>query len=142
MTSKLDDDILNIAKIVISQSKILNLLTIQLAEQSYLIKFQLPQCQHCGNSPITVEHIKLKIQVCDRCAARIIVKTRNDSEQKVKFDNLVMDENKLGNLDKLGDEDSNWVDLPIADKIRLLVDYLDIIDSNSNKVEIDFSQIH
>lgn len=142
MTSKLDDDILNIAKIVISQSKILNLLTIQLAEQSYLIKFQLPQCQHCGNSPITVEHIKLKIQVCDRCAARIIVKTRNDSEQKVKFDNLVMDENKLGNLDKLGDEDSSWVDLPIADKIRLLVDYLDIIDSNSNKVEIDFSQIH
>ena len=119
----MSDDIVVLAKIAVRQANLINLISMQLADQACLLLPTLHKCNKCQNEPATVEHIDLKIQLCERCAAETIV-----SSGRSYVDGYIANPDDPINDARysLMNED-HWVDLPDADKIRRLVIYVNVI---------------
>ena len=118
-----DEELVALAKLIARHSTLINLVSLQLADQACALVPCLARCGRCDSDPITVEHRHTGIQACDRCAAEMIVasgRTYVDAYVANPDDPLNEARYSLMNED-------NWVDLPDAQKIRRIVDYVRII---------------
>lgn len=117
------DDIVALAKLAARQAQTISLISLQLADQACLIEPHLPKCSKCEREACTVEHVHLKLRLCDRCAAESIVKAG-----RAYVDGYLVDPKDPMN-DVRGSlmNENDWVDLPDADKIRRVTDYVHII---------------
>lgn len=130
----MSDDIVALAKLAVRQATLINLLSLQLADQACLIMPALKRCSKCQLEPITVEHVHLKIQVCDRCAAESIVKSGR-SYVDAYIDNP---DDPLNTARASLMNENDWVDLPDAEKVRRVVDYVKII----KELEVTQDRMH
>lgn len=118
-----DDDIVALAKLAARQARLLELISLQLADQACLLEPHLPKCSKCSEFPVTVEHIHLKVRVCDRCAAESIV-----TAGRAYVDGyLANPDDPLNEVRGSLMNENDWVDIPDADKIRRIIDYVKII---------------
>lgn len=114
------DEIVALAKLAARQAMLINLISLQLADQACMIEPHLPRCSKCQREPVTVEHKHLKVQVCDRCAAESIVV----SGRAYVDGYLANPDDPLNDVRSSLMNENDWVDLPDADKIRRIVDYV------------------
>lgn len=118
-----EDDITTIARLLAHHAKMINLISLQLGDQACLLAPSLVRCGRCDIEPITVEHRHMGLQACDRCAAELIVRSgRNYVEAYCSDPNDPLNEARSS----LMNED-DWLDLPNADKVRRITDYVRII---------------
>lgn len=119
----MSDDIVALAKVAVRQATLINMLSLQLADQACLLETQLKRCSRCQLGAVTVEHTYLKIQACDRCAAEVIVKSG-----RAYIDGYAADPDDPLNLARMTlMNERDWVDVADADKVRRVVDYVKII---------------
>lgn len=117
------DEIVALAKLVVRQSSLINLLSMQLADQACLLETALDRCAKCKAEPATVEHVHLKIAMCDRCAAESIVKSG-----RTYVDAYIADpEDPLNVARESLMNEHEWVDVEDAEKVRRITDYVKII---------------
>lgn len=118
-----DSDIVALAKLAARQAQTIALITLQLADQACVIEPHLPRCGKCNTDPCTVEHRHLKLKLCDRCAAESIVKAgRNYVDGYIANPNDPLNDVRGSLMNE-----NDWLDLPDADKVRRIVDYVRII---------------
>lgn len=87
--------------LVIKHEKMLVGASHMLYGQSLLLEASLARCYVCDKAPFTVRHRKIGMGVCERCAAEKTVAGATN--------------------------ETDWVDIELADEIRRLVDYVDMI---------------
>ncbi len=108
-----EQEIIELAKLIVRQSRLISAISLQLADQACLLKSALEVCSHCNLNPCTVEHMSIqKLKCCDKCAAEITIDSKSLT--------------------------SVWFDITDADKIRRLLDYVSII----KELDVDKSMIH
>lgn len=130
----MSDDIVALAKLAVRQANLINLLSLQLADQACLIEPKLERCPKCHVEPITVEHLLLKVKLCDRCAAESIVKSgRNYVDAYIANPDDPLNVARASMMNE-----NEWVDLPDAEKVRRLVDYVKII----KELEVTRDRMH
>lgn len=118
-----DDEIVALAKLAARQAKLIELISLQLADQACLIEPHLPKCSKCNELPVTVEHRFLHVKVCDRCAAESIV----TSGRAYVDGYLANPDDPLNDVRGSLMNENDWVDVADADKIRRIIDYVKII---------------
>lgn len=119
----MSDEIAVLAKLAIRQAQIINLLALQLADQACLLVPHLQRCGKCNVEPVTVEHVHTKVRLCDRCWAELIV-----NSSRAYINSYVQDPNDpLNDVRTSSTNENDWVNLPDADKIRRMIDYVKII---------------
>ena len=119
----MSDDVVALAKLVVRQSALINLMSLQLSDQACVIRDTIPRCEKCHVEPSTVKHVHVGLQLCDRCAAESIVKAGRSY-----VDAYIADPDDPLNVARQSlMTESDWVDLPDADKVRRIVDYVKII---------------
>lgn len=129
----MSDEIVALAKLAARQAHIINLLSMQLADQACLLSLGLKPCSKCAVEPTTVEHVHMKLSLCDRCAAEAIV-----ASGRTYVDSSVNDGNDpLNDVRSSLMNDGDWLDVPDADRIRRLMDYVKII----KQLDIDIEQV-
>lgn len=119
----MSNDIKTLLKVATAHQRLLNLMSLQLADQACLIEHHLPKCSRCEHNIATVEHLTSKVRVCDKCAARVIVASSREYVEGCAAnpdDPINVAKSSLMN-------ENDWVDMPDAEKIRRLMDYVDII---------------
>lgn len=85
-----------------------------------LIEQALPRCVREGcTAAATVKHRDLDVRFCDRCAARTIVRAKQNIQHQVVDSISHLREN-------MGDEE-RWIDLPNAERIRRVCNYVDVL---------------
>lgn len=132
----MSDDVVTLAKLAVRHANLINLISAQLADHACFVKPMLPRCQKCSIEPITVEHALLNIKACDRCAAEMMVRS-----SRAYVDGYIVDPSDPFNdvrLSLLNEND--WVDVDNADKIRRLIDYVEIIEGLD--VQQSVGQVH
>lgn len=120
---QVEDELTAIAKLLIRHGTLINLISLQLRDQACILVPQLERCGRCDKDPITVEHRFMGLQACDRCAAELIVRSgRNYVDAYIENPDDPLNEARAS----LMNED-DWVDLPNAEKVRRIADYVRII---------------
>ena len=128
----MSDELVALAKLVARQAYVLNLASLQLADQAVLIEKSLPRCEKCQELPCTVEHRHLHVKLCDRCAAESIF----TSSRAYVDGYLANPEDPLNDVRQSLMDENDWLDMPDAEKVRRVVDYARIIK------ELEPSQVH
>ena len=119
----MSDDVVALAKLVVRQSALINLMSLQLADQACLIRDTISRCEKCRSEPSTVRHVHVGLHLCDRCAAESIVKSG-----RAYVDSYIADpEDPLNVVRSSLMNENDWVDMPDADKVRRIADYVKII---------------
>jgi len=107
-----EQEIIELAKLIFRQSRLISAISLQLADQACLLKSKLDVCEQCKLNTATVEHVTLGSKRCDKCASEAVV------AQKTLL--------------------SAWVDVPDADKIRRVIDYVSLV----KELDVDKSMVH
>ena len=128
-----DEELVAIAKLVARQSRLINLASLQLADNACFIETLLAHCGKCNSRLATVEH-SIGCKLCDRCASETIVRSGRNF-----VDGYINDPKDPLNAARSSLMDENaWVDLPNAERIRRLDDYVRII----KELELAPEQVH
>lgn len=130
----MSDEIISLAKLVARQAYILNLTSLQLADQACLLEPRLERCEKCKAEPATVMHRHLNIRVCDRCAAEAIVK----SARTYVDGYLANPQDPINDVRQSLMDENDWHDLADADKIRRVRDYTKIV----KELDVNPDRIH
>lgn len=130
----MSDEIIALAKLVARQAYILNLTSLQLADQACLLEPRLERCEKCKAEPATVAHRHLNIRVCDRCAAETIVK----SARAYVDGYLANPQDPINDVRQSLMDENDWHDLADADKIRRVCDYAKIV----KELDVNPDRIH
>jgi hypothetical protein len=130
----MSDDIVALAKLAVRQASMINLLAMQLADQACLIEPHLARCEKCSLEPVTVEHVHVKVRLCDRCAAESIVR----SGRAYVDGYMANPDDPLNDIRSSLMNENDWVDLPDADRVRRVVDYVKII----KQLEVALDRVH
>lgn len=120
----MSDDLVALAKIVVRQGTMINLIAAQLADQAALIVPHLEPCRKCKEEPVTIVHVRMEeLRLCDRCAAESIVKSA-----RAYVDGYIENpEDPLNTMRASLMNENEWVDTADAQRIRKLVDYVKIV---------------
>jgi hypothetical protein len=115
-----DDDFDAVVKLIVKHDKLISLLARGVADHACFIAPLITRCCKEGfDQPATVEHRELAYKMCDHCAAETVCKSGR---------NFTADLNDAVNLARgLLMQEDLWIDMPDADKIRRLVEYIDAI---------------
>ena len=102
-----------------------------------IIEHSLERCgrNHCKRAA-TVEQVDFGIKMCDLCAATAMVRARDNIKRNLT-DSLAMQSLRVAIMS----EDS-WRDLPNAERIRRLSDYVGIINKNAETAPTDPEELH
>lgn len=128
------DEIVALARLVARQAYILNLTSLQLADQACLLEPRLERCEKCKAEPVTVTHRHLNVRVCDRCAAESIVK----SARAYVDGYLANPDDPLNDVRQSLMDENDWLDVHDADKIRRVCDYAKIV----KELDVNPDRIH
>ncbi len=118
-----DDDLVAMAKIVARNATLINMISLQLADQACLVAPFLERCGRCEAEPITVKHRHMGMHACDRCAAEMIVKSGRAFVNAFIID--PQDPLNEARASLMNEDD--WVDTDDAVKVRRVMDYVRII---------------
>lgn len=114
------EQLLVFARLVVKHDATIQALAQNAADTSVLLEELLKRCSRCEAAPCTVYNEQLpEYLMCDHCAAELAVKSSKqftaDLEDPV---NLLR-----GSLMR----EDDWRDLPNADKIRRVMDYVNVL---------------
>jgi hypothetical protein len=115
------EQLLAFAKLVVRHETIIGALAQNAADSSVLMAQLLKPCTRCSKQPATVtnEHLGELSCVCDRCAAEVAVNAAKH------FTADLDDPLNLLRGSLMREED--WHDVPHADKVRRLMDYVNVL---------------
>jgi hypothetical protein len=132
-----DDVIDALTKLVIKHERSIDLLSLHLAKQACLLYSRLERCVRC-KTPASVEHVYVKIKLCDRCAAEAIVRSgRTFVEGYINDPNDPFNDVRSSLMNELC-----WSDIDEADKVRDLIEYVRIIKQFEDERTLSEDRIH
>lgn len=136
-----DEDIRALARLALRQKALLELSFDIISDLIVLTVPNLERCHHNAcKEPATVKHVDLNINMCDAHAAATIVHAKTNIKN-VESDMLDFAQQSLAQNTCLANEDT-WIDLPNAERVRRLKDYVDFIIKNDEVLPTSRIELH
>jgi DNA-directed RNA polymerase subunit RPC12/RpoP len=117
-----------IMRLILRHDALINVLAQGFAEHANLILQGREQCGRCNKNAATLRHLTLGVHYCDQCAARIIMKARDNLGRDADLD--------MNTLRAMVSDDDAWLDLPGALGVRRAQDLVMMTSHNLDEPDV------